>query len=75
MSVARLCIMCRSCAFDTRQRGSLDGGSGGSVWCGRGRRVPDTNMPTVGQRECIEWNRFAERCRHFEPVTLANTQE
>ena len=64
----RLCVLCRYCAFDTRVRGAADGGRGGSIWCGRGARVPDDNAPTVGQREFLEWNAMAERCRQYTPV-------
>jgi hypothetical protein len=65
----KLCVLCRFCAFDTRERGSPDGGRGGSLWCGKGARVPDTNAPLVGQREFLEWNRFAERCRQYTPTS------
>lgn len=64
----KLCVLCKSCAFDTRERGNLNGPRG-SIWCGRGRRVPDDNAPLVGQREFIEWNRFAARCKHYEPTS------
>ena len=68
--MSKLCVLCKACAFDTRERGARDGGVRGSIWCGQGRRIPDDNAPLIGQREFIEWNAFAKRCKHYDPAPI-----
>lgn len=68
----KLCIFCRHCAFDTRERRVRDGGVRGSIWCGSGKRTPDVSAPLVGQHEFLEWISLAESCKYFTMIESAH---